>query len=144
MSELNALKKRVFDFMKIENIRDTNNQRFLSVVKRELKYIGMIFVLSLIIFKIAFYKENLVVLFRSVLSIFWIFVLPGYFILLYWKEKLSFIERFIIGIVLSAAIIGVFSYYLGLIGLNIKYHVIVLPLILILLGILINFSKNNK
>ena len=144
MSELNALKKRVFDFMKIENIRDTNNQRFLSVVKRELKYIGMIFVLSLIIFKIAFYKENLVVLFRSVLSIFWIFVLAGYFILLYWKEKLSFIERFIIGIVLSAAIIGVFSYYLGLIGLNIKYHVIVLPLILILLGILINFSKNNK
>jgi len=78
MSELNVLKKRVFDL-------------------KELKYIGLIFVLSLIIFKIAFYKENLVVLFRSVLSIFWIFVLPGYFILVYWKEKIGFMERFIIG-----------------------------------------------
>ena len=127
MSELNALKKKVF------------NQ-----VGREMKYIGLIFVLALIMFKIAFYKENIVVLFRTVLSLFWLFAIPGYFIMLYWKEKLGFMERFIIGIVLSAAIIGVFSYYLGLIGLNLKYHAIVLPLILILLGILINFSKTKK
>ena len=111
---------------------------------KELKYVGLIFVLVLIIFKIAFYKENLVVLFRTVLSLFWLFVIPGYFIMLYWNEKLGFVEWFIIGIVLSAAIIGVFSYYLGLIGLNLKYHAIVLPLILILLGILINFSKTKK
>ena len=111
---------------------------------KEMKYIGLILVLVLIIFKIAFYKENLVVLFRTVLSLFWLFVIPGYFIMLYWKEKLDFVERFIIGIVLSAAIIGVFSYYLGLIGLNLKYHAIALPLILMLLGILINFSKTKK
>ena len=108
---------------------------------RELKYIGIMFLISLIIFKIAFFKENLYILFRSVLSLFWLFVLPGYFLLLYWKEKLSFTERFIIGIALSAAVIGIFSYYLGLIGLNIKYHTIVLPLILISLGILANFRK---
>ena len=107
----------------------------------ELKYIGILFLLALIIFKIAFFKENLIVLLRNVLSLFWLFVLPGYFIMLYWKEKLSFAERFVIGIALSAAIIGIFSYYLGLMGLNIKYHTIVLPLVLILVGIVINLRK---
>ncbi len=106
---------------------------------KELKYIGLLFLLVMIIFKIAFFKENLIILFRNALSLFWLFVLPGYFLMLYWKEKLEFIERFIIGIALAAAIIGIFSYYLGLIGLNIKYHTIVLPLILILFGVIINF-----
>ncbi len=106
-----------------------------ELVKKEVQYIGILFLLVLIIFKIAFYKENLIVLFRNVLSLFWLFVLPGYFILLYWKEKLGFVERFIVGIMVSAAIIGITSYYIGLIGLNIKYHIILLPLILIIIGI---------
>ena len=106
-------------------------------VKKELQYIGILFLLVLIIFKIAFYKENLVVLVRNVLSLFWLFVLPGYFIMLYWKEKLTFTERVVIGIMLSTAIIGIASYYLGLIGLNTKFHSIILPAILMLIGIII-------
>ncbi len=124
MLELIALKKVIF-----------------NLVKKELQYIGLIFLLLLIIFKIAFYKENILVLFRMVLSLFWLFALPGYFIMLYWEEKLGFLERFIIGIALSAAIIGIFSYYTGLMGLNIKYHSVVLPLILILVGVVINLRK---
>ena len=123
------MKKEVFEVTEIENFRDTKNHRFLSVVKKEAQYIGILFLLVLIIFKIAFYKENLIVLFRNVLSLFWLFVLPGYFIMLYWKEKLGFMERFIVGIMVSAAIIGMASYYIGLMGLNIKYHAVLLPLI---------------
>ena len=118
------MKKEIFDF-----------------VKRELRYIGILFLLVLVIFKIAFFKENLLVVLRNVVSIFWLFVFPGYFIMLYWKEKLEFVERLIIGIILSAAVIGISSYYLGLIGLNIKYHSVVLPIILIFIGIIINFKK---
>ena len=126
ISELIALKKEVFE-----------------LIKKELQYIGSIFLIVLIIFKIAFFKEEISVLFRTVLSLFWLFVLPGYFILLYWKEKISFMERFFIGIVLSAGIIGILSYYSGIMGLNIKYHTIILPLVLILIGIVINL-KNHK
>ena len=136
------MKKEVFNFTEIENFRDTKNHRFLLV--KELKYVGLLFIIAIIIFKIAFFKESFIILIRNVLSLFWLFVLPGYFLMLYWKEKLEFIERFIIGIVLSAAIIGIFSYYLGLIGLNIKYHTIVLPLILILIGVIINFRKAGE
>lgn len=112
-----------------------------DVIKKELKYLGLLFLLALIIFKTAFFKENLTVLFRTVISLFWLFVLPGYVIMLYWKEQLEFFERFIIGVALSAAIIGIFSYYLGLIGLNIKYHTILLPLAMIILGFIATINK---
>jgi len=107
-----------------------------ELVKREMKYVGILFLLSLVIFKIAFYRENFVVLTRNVLSLFWLFVLPGYFIMLYWSEKLEFAERFVIGIILSAAITGISSYYIGLMGLNIRYHAVFLPLGLISIGIM--------
>src|SRR3989338_10244469 len=108
---------------------------FSDIIK-ESKYIGILFLLFLIIFKIAFYKENFIVLTRNVLSLFWLFVLPGYFIMLYWNEKLEFAERFVIGIILSAAITGISSYYIGLMGLNIRYHAVFLPLGLISIGIM--------
>ena len=112
-----------------------------ELVKKELQYMGMLFLLGLIIFKIAFFKEDIVVLLRTVLSLFWLFALPGYFIMLYWKEQLKFTERFVIGAAISAAIIGLSSYYIGLIGLDIKFHTVLIPVILILTGILINLRK---
>lgn len=112
-----------------------------DALKKELKYIGLLFLVFLVIFRIAFFKENLIVLFRIVLSLFWLFALPGYFMMLYWREKIDFTERFIIGIALAAGLIGIVSYYLGLAGLNIKYHAVILPLVLILAGLLINLKK---
>ena len=112
-----------------------------DLVKKELMHIGLLFVLMIILFKIAFFKENFIVLLRNVLSLFWLFVLPGYFIMFYWNEKLNFMERFVIGIAVSAALIGISSYYLGLIGLNIKYHAVLLPSILILIGLAVNLRK---
>jgi|TARA_Y100000310_G_scaffold336415_1_gene420886 uncharacterized membrane protein len=117
------------------------NKEVFKIVKDEVKYIGILLVAALIIFKIVYFKENLIVIFRSVISLFWLFVLPGYIIMLYWREKLGFTERFVIGIGLSAAVIGIFSYYFGLLGLNIKYHGVLLPIILILIGIIINLRK---
>ena len=112
-----------------------------NYIIKELMYVGLLFLLALVVFKIAFFKENLTVLIRMVLSLFWLFVLPGYFIMLYWKEKLGFIERFVVGIFISASVVGIASYYLGLFGLNIKYHTILLPLALIVLGIFVNIRK---
>jgi hypothetical protein len=122
--ELIVLKKEVFEDM-----------------KKELMYIGLLFIIALVVFKIAFFKEEVTVLLRTVLSLFWLFVLPGYFILLYWKEKLGFMERFIVGIMVSAAIIGIASYYIGLMGMNIKYHTALLPLVLIIIGIVAAIRK---
>ena len=115
-----------------------------EVAKKEFQFIGILFLLSMAIFKIAFFRESFIVLFRSVLSLFWLFVLPGYFIMFYWREKLEFVERIVIGIAVAAGIIGIFSYYVGLIGLNIKYHIFLLPLVIILVGSLINVKFKNE
>ncbi len=112
-----------------------------DLAKREMGYIGLLFLIALIVFKIAFFKESFVVLLRNVFAIFWLFALPGYFIMLYWSSKLEFIERLVIGIAVSAGLTGIASYYLGLVGLNIKYHMVILPAALILAGIAANWKK---
>jgi len=115
---------------------------FSDIIK-ESRYIGILFLLALIIFKIAFYKENFIVLLRNVLSLFWLFVLPGYFIMLYWKEKLGFIERMVVGIGIAAGMTGILSYYISLAGLNLRFHAIILPLIIIFAGVMINLKKSD-
>src|SRR3989338_11698010 len=124
MLEEIALKREIFDL-------------------KELKYLGILFLLALIAFKIAFFRENSIVLLRSVVAIFWLFVVPGYFIMLYWQNKLDFIERAVAGIGISAAIIGILSYYISLAGLNLRFHSVILPLIIIFVGFVINLKKYN-
>ena len=102
---------------------------------------GFLFLISFIILKIAFFKEDFIILLRNVFSLFWLFVLPGYFIMLFWKDKIGFLERFVIGIAISAGVTGIASYYLGLMGLNIEYHSILLPIVLILFGVAVNLKK---
>jgi len=118
MLELIVLSKEIFNFLKKESV-----------------YLGAVFLVLLLILKIVFFKENFVVLARYTISLFWLFILPGYFAMLYWREKIEFIERIVVGFAVSAAVIGVFSYYIGLVGFNIKYHTFLLPLILIIAGI---------
>jgi len=43
-----------------------------EVAKKEFLFIGILFLLSMAIFKIAFFRESFIVLFRSVLSLFWL------------------------------------------------------------------------
>lgn len=119
-----ALKKEIFD-------------------KKELRDVAIFFILALILFKVVFFKEALLVLFKFVLSLFWLFVLPGYFIMLYWKDKIDFIERLIVGVALSAAITGVLSYYIGIAGLNLKYHFILIPSLSIIVGLLFSLRKKD-
>ena len=103
-------------------------------ITKELKYLGILFILGIIIFKIAFYKESILQIVRTITSIFWLFILPGFGIMYYWHEKIEFPTRLILGIGLSAAVIGIASYYIGLFGLHIKYHTVLLPLVLLIIA----------
>ena len=115
-----ALKKEAFDLLKKEGL-----------------YVLYFFLISLLIFKIAFFNDSIVVTLRTVLSIFGLFVAPGYFIMLYWHEKLDFVQRMLVGVMLAAGLMGIISYYLGLTGLNIKFHTILLPMLTIISGFLL-------
>lgn len=115
----------------------------MNKLKDEVKPLGILFLLSIIILKILFYKESILIILKLVASFFWMFILPGFILMYNWQEKINFIERLIISIALSAAIIGISSYYLGIIGIHIKFHGILLPAIFIILGFLILLKKKS-
>ena len=114
-----------------------------ELLKKEMKSVFSILLVLIVLFKVVFFKEDILVVLKIVLSIFWMFMLPGYVIMIYWSGKLDFIERLIIGTALSTAIMGVFSYYLGLAGLHIKYHTFILPLATIIFGFIAAIKKKK-
>lgn len=124
------------------NERQESNSIF-TVVKSELVYLAIVLVMILFIFKIAFYKENLLTVIKTAIGVFWIFVLPAFFVLYYWREKFNFIERLIISFTLNSAVIGISSYYLGLVGVHIKYHHVILPPIFLIIGVILIIIKER-
>jgi len=99
-----------------------------SLIKTEGGKLLLVLVGLLVIFKVVFYREGIISTSRTALALFWILILPGYALMHYWKKRLEFTERIVIGTAVAAAIIAVASYYLGLVGLHVKYQVVVLPL----------------
>ena len=111
-----------------------------DLVKRESAIILVLFVILLILAKILFYKESFLVVLRTVFALFWLFILPGYAVLLYWSKELELVERFIIAFLVGAGLIGAFGYYIGIMGINMKYAVY-FPIIPIVLGYLFYFRR---
>jgi len=109
-------------------------------VYKDLEKLGILFVLLVMIFKVAFFNENIIVLVRVVFALYWLFILPGFLIMSYWK--LSFLERLVVGMTLSAAFLGVFGYYLGILGFHSSYQWL-LSIPLIIFGVWINKEKIN-
>ena len=111
---------------------------------KEGKYIGISFIVLLAILKIAFFREDFLTLIKTTLAIYWLFIIPGYFLLLYWSSKIGFVERFFIGIAISTAITGTISYMLGIAGINVNTHHLFLPIILIVGGFIPYYLKEKK
>jgi uncharacterized membrane protein len=114
-----------------------------EIIKKEAANLLILFVVAVIILQIVFFKENMITTIRAAAALFWLFVLPGYALMLYWRERLSFLERAITGMLLGAAIIGVFGYNLGVFGVNVTAQVILLPTVCLIIGGLIIYKKKQ-
>ncbi|MBI3034079.1 hypothetical protein HYY72_02875 [Candidatus Woesearchaeota archaeon] len=115
-----------------------------ETLKKEAISLGLAYIALLIIFQAVFYRENVLVTLRSVSSLFWLFILPGFIIMLYWHESLDFLQRLIIGSALGAAIVGLLGYNLGLLGIHIMYHGIILPLAMYAVGAIMILKKGRN
>ena len=91
------------------------------------------YLIILLVYQAAFYHTPLSTTLRIITSFFLVFVIPGYLVMLFFKNHLDALERFIIGILVGILLIPFFSYYLGLIGLHIKYHHLVIPPLLVII-----------
>ena len=105
--------------------------------------LGISYVIGLVIFFFVFFRENPIATIRTFSSLFWIFVLPGITITYLWK--MNFLERIVVSIAISSAIMGIFSYYLGLVGLHVGLSSILLPPLFMIIGFLfVNKEKWMK
>ncbi len=100
-------------------------------MKKEMLNLGMSFAVFFLIFWAAFIKENIITVAWTAASIYWLFVIPGFAIMHHWRNSLEFIERLIMGAVLGLAIVGVVGYNLSVIGLHMKYHTVILPVLML-------------
>jgi hypothetical protein len=104
----------------------------------------VLFALMLLIMKILFFDEGLMVLLRVVASLYWLYILPGYALMHIWSKELDFTTRIIIGTAAGFALISAASYYMGLLGIHTGYHSFVLPPVVIIAGALIGIIRFRK
>ena len=113
-----------------------------KIVINELIKLIIVGIIILIILKIVFYKESMTTILIASLGIFYLFALPGYFIMLYWREKIDFIERIVIGTGIAAGLLGIISFLLGVFNINLFIVGYIYPIMIILISIILNFKKN--
>ena len=117
------------------------SREVFDIVKKEGRKLALVLAILIAAMQIAFYHSSFFVNLRAGLSLFYLFVIPGYFILLYWHEKIKFIERTLFGSFIAAGLFGALGYYLGLMGLNVNLDAYFFPLITIIISILLNLRK---
>lgn len=116
--------------------------KLIQQVKKESIKIGILFLVFLIVFKIFFTKSSFILVFRTVFSIFWLSLIPGFYLMYCWYDKIDFIERLIIGTILGFAISGVFGYNLGFLGIKVNIQVFLVPIVCLAIAGLIIHKKN--
>ncbi len=130
-----------------QEVQNKNRSGLLSeLLQKEGKLLLVILVLLFLALKIVFFRESFLSTLRITLSLFGMFVLTGWALTYYWREKLSFFERIIVGVAISSAVLGIVSYYAGLLGWPPRYQGYVLPVLLFAGGILyfISFTKEKS
>lgn len=91
--------------------------------------------------KIVLYRESFAVLFLTLLRFFYVTIIPGLVVSFCLRDRLSFVFRLVLGSVFALAFTGIASYYLGIFGVHVKYHVYIIPPFLMLLGLLLSRKK---
>lgn len=85
----------------------------LEDLKQEAIYLLVIFVVSLIIFCIAFYKTDMFVNLKIIAGIFYLFIIPG-FLLLHLFTDLKFIEKLFLGGIIGYSVLTIVDYNLNI------------------------------
>lgn len=102
---------------------------------REGGYLLAVLLYCYSLLQLTFYKESLLFILGFTWKAYYLFFLPGYCLLLHKRETVGFPVRLIIGGALGTALLLISSYYLGILGLHLRYHAYVLPPAFILLGL---------
>jgi hypothetical protein len=116
----------------------------LAKLKVESKVLLVILAFLFIALQVVFFRENTAVVARLALALGWLFILPGYALLLFIHRTLSLAVRLGIGFCCAVAAYGLLSYYFGILGLHVRFHWLLIPLILLVLGASLSLIVEKK
>ncbi len=77
-------------------------------------------------------------------GVVWLFVLPGYAVMLPWQKEFGLLERVVVGMLAAAGMLAITSYYLGLAGLHIRTHSWLLPALILVVSAVLLFWRARK
>ena len=112
-------------------------------IVNDLKGLLIALIVLLVIFKIVFYKESLLVIVKLILSMFWLFIIPGFFWLWLWQRDMDFLERLVTGTALGIATTSVISYFFGLAGVPLMLYLLLIPALQLLVIAVLLYQKFN-
>jgi len=105
------------------------------------KFGAAVFILFLFL-QIFYYKENTYNIIKILFGHLFLFILPGFIIMLYFRDKINFVYRLFIGIGLGFSLNILIVYYINIIiKINIGKFYIFVPIIIIILGFILIWKK---
>ncbi|MEM2916065.1 MAG: hypothetical protein QXT19_01785 [Candidatus Woesearchaeota archaeon] len=94
-----------------------------------------------IILKILFPLSGIAEIARLIGGVFWLFVLPGWCIMLPWRNEIELKERIVVGMLAAAGLFAMASYYFGILGVHIRIHTFLFPIIVPVVSAILFYSK---
>ena len=104
-----------------------------STLVKDSKIIGLLMLAAYVVMQIAFYKENVLVVARTIAGLFYIFVLPLLPLTYVFLPQVHIYTRLLVSTGLSWSAVTLTSYYAGLSFLSVNNHA-VLPLALFIIS----------
>ncbi|MBT3297557.1 hypothetical protein HN385_01390 [archaeon] len=116
-----------------------------DIKKKELLYFVYFLIGTLILLEVFFYKSGFLRILIISLKLSFLIHLPGYLIALkIFKEEFDLIGILFIGLALGLIVITFFYYGFSLFGFNITGFTYIVPIMVALIGIIINLKKSNE
>lgn len=107
-----------------------------KTIKKELIYFGIFLILFYAFFQIYYHNDRIWTIVKLTAGHFYLYIIPGYCLMLYYLKKLDFISRLIIGAGLGYALTGFVSYFLLVaLHINVLKSYLFVPPFAIMLGL---------
>ncbi len=104
--------------------------------KHDFLLLGKVYVISVIVFAVVFYKEPFFSIVRLTAALAFMSYVPGFFLVKRVFDSDAF--RLLFGSSISLAVIGISAYYLGLFGVQLSLSSYVLPALLLVAGLVVS------
>ena len=116
----------------------------LHKILHELLWLATGTVVIGIVLKLLFPVSTITTVAKLMGSVLWLFVLPGYGIMLPWQNELELKERVIVGMLAAAGLLAIASYYLGIAGMHIRMHTLLFPALIILCSGALHWYRTRR